>query len=602
MAAEDPTKSISDAIDDAPVIADPSTVEPEEPKKKGGGPDVGLPEGCPVQALGMDETDVVVLSAKGQLVRVAARSLKDSGTLTALFAPEDDYLAFAWPKYKRDEDGDWVPTGDPHYSNAARSLIRACAKRDIWAGYDKTRGVGTWIGENDELIYHQGDRIWIGPAPHSPTDSPRFERPGLIDRHVYPSGTTQPRAASISDGGQGAAELFALINQWRWRRGEIDARLMLGWIGCAILGGALDWRPHVWLTGPSGNGKSTLQDRVIRPVLDDALVGDQDTTAAAVRGQLGVSSLPIVLDEKDPGKNDARLQEMIQVIRVAASGGRASRSSAGHEGHQTRLISAALMASSLVPQLQPEDRNRLAILELMEIIPGTPPPVIDKKRMREIGGQLRLQLALSWPQWERKLFWWRSTMESLGHNGRGASVYGTLLAAAEMLLAEDLPESMTAVEPLLEELTAEAIADQRGDVPDKIQCLDHLMAHRIEYDTRRGRRAIESLLYECLGDKDADDKMRALQEHGLTIERRPKGGGAYILIANSHPQITNVIFAGTKWSGGVHAQSLGQLEGAERPGTKRFRHRTYRCIALPADQYLVLRNANGPKPDDDGSA
>ena len=33
---------------------------------------------------------------------------------------------------------------------------------------------------------------------------------------------------------------------------------MLGWLAAGKLGGALDWRPLIWVTGGSNTGKSTL--------------------------------------------------------------------------------------------------------------------------------------------------------------------------------------------------------------------------------------------------------------------------------------------------------------------------------------------------------
>lgn len=578
------------AIEGAPVVAEAAAdIQPDEPKRRRGGPGLGLPEGCPVQALGIDGSDLVLLSASGQLIRQAAGKMTSSAVIEVLFAGHYDELAGMWPKLKWDkESGAWEPTGDPHYAQARRALIDACAYRGIWGGHDRMRGVGTWRGDDDELILHQGDRIFVSAAPHAPDDSPRIERPGLIGKHVYPAGPEQPRQAGAAGvPGAAAQELLDLFGRWNWRRGDIDARLLLGWVGCAILGGALDWRPHIWLTGPTGNGKSTLQDDVLRVVLDDAVIGDQDTTAAAVRAQLGTGCLPIMLDEKDPGGNDSRLQEMIRVIRVAASGGRASRSSAGHEQHQTRIASAALLASSLVPPLEPEDRNRLAILELLPLAPGGTVPAIDKRRLRQLGAELRLQLLLGWPQWRQRVTWWREAMQSRDHNGRGAAVYGTLLAAADMLTAQLLPESLAAVEPLLDELSAEAISDQRGDVSDQQLCLDRLLQARIEWSKSSPRGSIGQLALDVVGDPGDDARHRALKEHGVMIERRKNGGGAWLLVANRHSMLDEVVFRNTKWSGGVWRQSLERLEGAEVAGNRRMGAVSPRCLALPIDRHLL---------------
>jgi predicted ATPase len=37
---------------------------------------------------------------------------------------------------------------------------------------------------------------------------------------------------------------------------------VLGWIAAATIGGALDWRPSLWITGDLSTGKSTLLERL----------------------------------------------------------------------------------------------------------------------------------------------------------------------------------------------------------------------------------------------------------------------------------------------------------------------------------------------------
>jgi ABC-type multidrug transport system fused ATPase/permease subunit len=53
--------------------------------------------------------------------------------------------------------------------------------------------------------------------------------------------------------------LLQALQSWNWDRGELDARLALGWLMTALVGGALEQRPVVYVVGTEGAGKSTLQ-------------------------------------------------------------------------------------------------------------------------------------------------------------------------------------------------------------------------------------------------------------------------------------------------------------------------------------------------------
>ncbi|WP_163571449.1 hypothetical protein, partial [Klebsiella pneumoniae] len=67
-----------------------------------------------------------------------------------------------------------------------------------------------------------------------------------------------------------AHDLIAAFQSWKWERPLLDPILLLGWIGAAFLGAALDWRPALFITGDYGQGKSTLQ-AIIKEVIGDAL-------------------------------------------------------------------------------------------------------------------------------------------------------------------------------------------------------------------------------------------------------------------------------------------------------------------------------------------
>ena len=39
--------------------------------------------------------------------------------------------------------------------------------------------------------------------------------------------------------------------------------LLAGWVALAPVCGALGWRPHAWITGKAGSGKTTIMKRFV---------------------------------------------------------------------------------------------------------------------------------------------------------------------------------------------------------------------------------------------------------------------------------------------------------------------------------------------------
>lgn len=62
--------------------------------------------------------------------------------------------------------------------------------------------------------------------------------------------------------------LFDLANAFRWRNPGSGA-MLAGWCALAPVAGALRWRPHLWITGGTGSGKSTVMKRFVVPLLNN---------------------------------------------------------------------------------------------------------------------------------------------------------------------------------------------------------------------------------------------------------------------------------------------------------------------------------------------
>ena len=86
--------------------------------------------------------------------------------------------------------------------------------------------------------------------------------------------------------------------------------------------GALKWRPHIWLTGSAGTGKSWVFKNVVRRLLGEtALAVQGETSEAGLRQTLGHDALPVVFDEADidDRRSADRIQNILTLMRSAST-------------------------------------------------------------------------------------------------------------------------------------------------------------------------------------------------------------------------------------------------------------------------------------------
>ena len=156
---------------------------------------------------------------------------------------------------------------------------------------------GIEIGLNDNT-----DRVWLAGPPLD------LGSPARVDK---------------------AKDIARAVLLYRWATQD-DGRRFLGWIVAAMVGGALEWRPHLWLTAPAGTGKTWLFDNVLLKLMGSAMMPLADATPAGVARFTGNSSLPIGIDEAEPSHE--WVTGLLPTLRVASSGAGARVRADAHGG------------------------------------------------------------------------------------------------------------------------------------------------------------------------------------------------------------------------------------------------------------------------------
>ena len=522
----------------------------------------GLPPHCPVRPLGRDGDEFFFLNASGG-VSTLSPSASGKAYIDALFAGHWMYLVWAWGRVTYTNKG---PIYQPNYDaeKARVALFNAATFKGPWNMVDNVRGRGAWKGDAGELVLHVGNQLMVKLMDAGAVDlvvEPCGERKGKL----YPMRPPTPRPAEAEQpaGIESAGrEALRLLKSWNWSRGELDAKLMLGWILAAMIGGALDWRATVFVTGDKATGKSTLQ-KVVAALLGDALIGAVETTAAGIYQILKNDSLPVAVDELEADSDMRKAKAVIELARVASSGGRMLRGGQDHHGRQFDLRSPFFFSSINAPSLQPQDRSRMALLELKTLNRMVSGPSLDLGELRQMGTQLLRRVCDWWPRLDQLLLAFRRALmdETTGrHDGRGADTFGTLAAFAHIALSDDMPTE-DELRQWARDLDARDLAEFESATPNWKLCLRHLLqAQPDSYRTYR-HRSVGALLAawkEATDKREADDEAnianlpRRLGNVGLGIvfSKGKKGSwdGSWLFVPNDHNQL-NAIFQDTKWQG-----------------------------------------------------
>ncbi len=594
----DPVAAGAAALDGATPVYAPPIDAVAARRMADGTMDGGLPADCPVIPLGKNGDVFFYVDAQRQYRHLKARD-HNRLNLQALVAPKTNWLWDKYPRYNKDGD----KTGW-HAELFAEDLMNNCAQMPAWEARARLRGRGAWRGDGNELVMHLGDQVLVRR-----TDAPETlaHDPGLIGWYVYPGSSPLPRPADDDKAlAEGVGEVMSLFGQWSWRQSDEDrkagrhphsARLLLGWIICGLIGGALEWRPMIWVTAPFGSGKSTLQECIDAIFGKGGILRASDATSAGVRQVLGLDTLSVLLDENEGSADNSKINALVQFARLAASGGRLWRGGGDHEAVEFVARSCFAFSSIIVPPLTPQDRSRIAVLDLDKLAQDATEPVIDPDRLAAIGGAMRRRLLDGWPDFLDRIASFKGAMRRLaGHTSRSASQYGTLLAAADFMLNGEAPAGDDAWREALRGFSRADLAfvdDEEGG--DGENCLSHLLTSLIDLGRGSDRRTVAGWVDSAFDGKAQPDTEKLLAcnkvlgTFGLKVIDKGAVPGEtwWLAVANRHTMLGTLFdFSGSPWAtpagqSGAWARSLQRVDGHQTTGSMRFDGAGSRATLIP---------------------
>jgi hypothetical protein len=534
----------------------------------------GLPPGCPVIPLGKEGPTCYFLDTLGAVYELHAQS-SGKGPIESMFGGRTRYLEWAWPRWSQPrrvkrtienaegetiEEFITVPSRVIGWEadRARQDLVNACAYTGVYSYAELVRGRGAWRAADGSLIYHAGDRVLAGG---------RWRDPGEIDGMIYPRRPPIGRpSARPQPAGPGSAgdELFEMLQSFNWDRPDLDARLVLGWLMTAKIGGALPRRPVLFVHGGEGSGKSTLHE-LMRGAMNGALIATAETSQAGIYHHLKQDSVAILIDELEAKDDTRAIHKILTLARIAYSGDKMHRGGKDGVGQEFTLMSSFMASAVSKPATEAQDDSRMAVVMLREREAAGAKLEIKPAWIDATGRHLLRRLFDWWPRWAELVGVIRAALIEVGHNDRSADTFAPLAAGCHAALRDDMPEPGELVDwqrwlnpALLDEIANRERTWRRC----LLQLLNAAPDAWRQYTSKTVGGVLTELRDGVMNAKEADTR---LQQIGLSLSWPNEHGQDYesarLFVPSNHPAV-QALFEGTSWAGS--AGSPGPWAGVLR--------------------------------------
>lgn len=226
----------------------------------------------------------------------------------------------------------------PDWKAAANCIMRISERAGVFDPAVKMRGRGAWLDEGRAVV-HLGDRVVVDGISEEPRN--------VRSKFIYPLGSALGVELSQPASNQSAHKMIDICTALNWEE-ELSGRLLAGWCVVALVCGVLPWRPHIWLTGEPGAGKTTVLNDIVKRFLGNfCLTFDGGTSEAGIRQTIGNDALPVVMDEaeSEDKREQMMMQGVLQLARRSSSGGAVIKGSVGGDAMQYIVRSCFCFAS-----------------------------------------------------------------------------------------------------------------------------------------------------------------------------------------------------------------------------------------------------------------
>lgn len=467
---------------------------------------------------------------------------------------------------------------------------------------DNIRGRGAWI-DNSRVVIHLGNKMMV--------DGVIQETMKVKDSEYFyelAGGFSPPNTDYID--GTAARELYDMMCKFRWSN-PLFPLMLLGWCIMAPFCGAFRYRPHIWITGPAGAGKTWIQDNVVNRIVGDyALMATSASTEAGIRSALKCDARPVLFDEAESQDSEGarRQQKILELARQSSSESEAQLYKGAATGGfvNYRIRSSFCFSSIGVNITQNADQSRITMLILNsqerydnEIISQENAnfkeattyctSILTEDFVDRIHGRTIKHLKDITESVQN----FSTAFNALLRNQRNGDQIGTLVGVAMSWL-----EGRIFTE---EEAHKWGVLHRVGTLVNSVietddrRCLDHILDQVVHVRSDKGTpyalsisQIVSALRFNTnmTGDgwrqgQELEPKIKdcidTLGQRGLRVNREKD----VLYVANSNAMLS-AMFKDTQWVGGGWTNALRQIDGADdnKNRTERFAGAVKKCTRI----------------------
>lgn len=427
---------------------------------------------------------------------------------------------------------------------ATNALMELAKHRGVFKEEDRVRGCGAWLDEGRKIL-HCGDVLYVDGV------ETKFDQ--LKSEYTYIAAVKLMRPTEPLNAKE--AHALRLICEGITWENKLSGSLLAGWLVIAPVCGALPFRPHVYITGEAESGKSTVLNRIIKPVLGRMAVRfDGGTTEPAVREAMEYDARPLVYDEAE---KSIHMPGILELARKASTGGTVKKFGQGLMNVRFCACFSAINPpvnktadeSRIAFMVIKKNRRSTAMQEYEDLIDAIEKTITPDYSSRMISRTLQNMGAL----FENIKTFQRAARKVI-KGARASEVIGAMLAGLYLLHKTDIITLEFAEKWVAEhDWTAHTIVDEDTDPVKLLQylssCVLRLQMPGITRDV-----SIGDLIVMAHSERDMNaDKL--LRYSGIAV----KDGKVYIA---SRSQSLEKLLRDTDWSM-KWTRMLSNIEGAE---------------------------------------
>lgn len=226
--------------------------------------------------------------------------------------------------------------------------------------YDPTRvrGRGAW-NDKGRVVFHHGNYLTVDGKVEQIT--------GIKSAYVYPMGRVMPALTAPPSTDEQGLYLLNVAKMVRWTM-PASAALMAGWVFLSPVCGALPWRPHIWITGPAGSGKSHIQNHYCATLVRGISEYFQgNSTEPGMRQKLRADALPVLIDELEPNddRDRLRISSILTMIRQSSSESSAETVKGTVSGHGMHFHIRSMFCAASINTMLDKDSDSSRLTQLI---------------------------------------------------------------------------------------------------------------------------------------------------------------------------------------------------------------------------------------------